>query len=69
MSVLHPRFGKGGSITGGLWVKPPAANEFLRFSHEKTLILAHFLIEKEHAVMQSLWTSGGARNFERGGWP
>ena len=29
---------------------PPAANEFLRFSHKKTLILAHFFNVKEHAV-------------------
>ena len=27
-----------------------AAKEFLRFSHKKTLILAHFFIEKGHAV-------------------
>ena len=27
-----------------------AANEFLRFSHKKTLNLAHFFIEKGHAV-------------------
>ena len=40
----------------GLGAKPPAANEFLRFSNIKTLILAHFFIEKGHAVMQPLWT-------------
>ena len=28
----------------------PAANEFLRFSLKKPLILAHFFIEKRHAV-------------------
>ena len=37
-------------------MKPPAAHEVLRFSHKKTLILAHFFIEKGHAMMQSLWT-------------
>ena len=47
--VAPPGYGKGGT-TGGLRAKPPAANEFLRFSHEKTLILAHFFIEKENAV-------------------
>ena len=37
----HPGFGKGA---------PPASNKFLRFSHKKTLILAHFFVEKGHAV-------------------
>ena len=27
-----------------------SANKFLRFSHKKTLILAHFFIKKGHAV-------------------
>ena len=27
-----------------------ASNEFLRFSHQKTLILAQFFVEKGHAV-------------------
>ena len=55
-----------GATTGGLRVKPPAAggqgaqppatNDFLRFSRKRTLIFAHFFIEKGHAVMQSLWT-------------
>ena len=65
---VHNR-GSGGEIpsyrrprgSGGV-----AANEFLRFSH-KTLILVHFFIEKGLAMMQSLWTVGVARNFERGG--
>ena len=33
-----------------MWAKPLAANEFLWFSHKKTLILAHFFIEKGCAV-------------------
>ena len=33
----------------GVRVKPPAANEFLRFSHKKH-ILAHFFVEQEHVV-------------------
>ena len=45
----------------GLGAWPPAANEFLRCSHKKTLHLAHFLIEKRHAVIQSLWTSAGPK--------
>ena len=69
MSVSNSRFGKEGLITGGLGVKtpatggqeglgamPPAANEFYSFHIKKTLILAHFFIEKGQAVMQSLWT-------------
>ena len=44
---------EGGARPGdkGVWgrsPKPPI--NFLRFSHKKTLILAHFFIEKEHAV-------------------
>ena len=39
-----------GGLTGGLGVKPPAAYNLLRFSHEKTLILANLFIEKGHAV-------------------
>ena len=35
---------------GDLGATSPAANEFLRFSHKKTLILAHFFIERGHAV-------------------
>ena len=49
-TVAHPGFDKGGATTGGLGVKPPAANGFLRFSYKKTLILAHFFIEKGRAV-------------------
>ena len=30
--------------------EPLAANNFLRISHKKTLILAHFFVEKGHAV-------------------
>ena len=42
---------KDGGTTGGLEAKPPASNKFLRFSHKKkTLILAHFFVEKGHAV-------------------
>ena len=37
-------------MTGGLGAQPPAANEFLRFSHKKALFLTHFFIEKRHAV-------------------
>ena len=33
----------------GVGVKPPAANEFLRFSHKKH-ILAPFFVEQEHVV-------------------
>ena len=38
-----------GKAKGGLGAESPAANEFLRFSHKKTLVSAHFLIEKRHA--------------------
>ena len=47
---MHPGFGKGGGTTGSLGAKPPVCNEFLRFSHKKTLILAHLFVEKGHAV-------------------
>ena len=33
---------------GGLGAEPPAANEFLRFSHKKTVLSAHFIMEKGH---------------------
>ena len=39
-----------GAATEGLGAWPPTTHEFRRFSREKTLILAHFFIEKEHAV-------------------
>ena len=35
---------------GDLGARPPAENEFLRFPHKKTHIIAHFCIEKGHAV-------------------
>ena len=41
----------------------PAANEFLRFSHKKTLVLTHFFIEKEHVV--SAVTIDNAKIFSR----
>ena len=34
-------------MSGGV---APAANEFLRFSHKKTIIFASFFIGKGHAV-------------------
>ena len=40
---------KTANICHRLGASHPAANELLRFSHKKTLILAHF-IEKGHAV-------------------
>ena len=43
--------------------KPPAANKFLRFSHKKTLILAHFFIEKGCAV--SAVTMNNAKIFSQ----
>ena len=56
-----PRFNKGGvhcwgsgseaPAAGGkgVWVAlPQAANEFLRFSHKKKLVLPHFLINQGH---------------------
>ena len=46
--MAHREFGKGGG--GAQPASPPAANKFLRFSHEKTLVLTHFFIEKEHIV-------------------
>ena len=60
--MAHQRFGeRGGGITGGLGAKPPASSDFLRFSHKKTLILAHFFIEKGHAV--SAVTVDNAKTF------
>ena len=43
----HPRFGKGGGHNRGCGGE---AGEGVRFSHKKTLILAHFFNEKGHAV-------------------
>ena len=55
------RIWQRGATTGGLGAKPPAANEFLRFSYKKTLILAHFFIEKGRAV--SAVTTDNAKIF------
>ena len=41
-----PRILAKGATTGGLGMKPPVANGFLRFSCEKTLILARFFYRK-----------------------
>ena len=50
-SSQFPGFGqRGEEITGSVGAKPPAANEFFRLSHKKTLFLTHFYIEKGHAV-------------------
>ena len=56
-----PRVWQRGATTGNLGVKPPAVNEFLQFSCKKTLILAHFFIEKGHAV--SAVTTDNAKTF------
>ena len=45
--VAHSGFGNRGATIGGLGA---AASQFVRFSCKKTLILAHFLIEKGRAV-------------------
>ena len=68
--MVYPGFGQlakgGGDIIGGLGTKPPAANEFLRFSHKMTLFSTHFYIEKRHAV--SAVTTSVARILQwRGG--
>ena len=42
------------TTTGGAGLNPPAANEFLRFSHKKTLVLAHFLSKRDMQRVQSL---------------
>ena len=52
--MAHRAFGEGGTQQG-VWgheggAQRAAAHKFLRFSHKKTLILAHFFIEKGHAV-------------------
>ena len=39
-----------GAAIGGLGARAPTANEYLRFSHKKTLILAHLFVEKGCAV-------------------
>ena len=62
-----PKIWKKGTHNRGSGGVAPSRQRILRFSHKKTLNLAHFFMEKGHAVMQSLWTSGVARNFERGG--
>ena len=67
------KFSKGGErtqdltkdegTTGGLGAKSPASNEFLRFSHKKTLIFAHLFVEKGHAV--SAVTTHNAKMFSQ----
>ena len=58
--VAHSGFGERGgrrkATIGGVGAMPPAANEFLRFSHKKTLILAHSFIKKGCAVSAAQWT-------------
>ena len=61
MGGAHPGFGNRGGITGGLGAKPLASNEFLRFSHKKTLILAYFFVGKGRAV--SAFTRDNANIF------
>ena len=63
MTAWHPGIGKRGATTGRQGAKPSAANEFLQFSHKKTLILAHFFIEKVHAV--SAVTMDNAKTFSQ----
>ena len=56
--VAHSGFGKGGSRR----MLRGSGGYFLRFSHKKkTLILAHFFIEKRHAV--SAVTINNAKRF------
>ena len=45
-TAAHPGFAKKGSTTEDLGAYPSAADEFSRFSHKKTLILAHFFYGK-----------------------
>ena len=52
-SVAHP-FGKGGTTTGDVGLKPPTANEFLRFSHKKNTHFSTLFIEKGHAVIAAV---------------
>ena len=72
--MAHPGVGKGEGPQTGVWGESPsvwrlrgsggvapAANKFLRFSHKKTLILAHFFIEKGHGV--SAVTMDNAKTF------
>ena len=61
--VAHSGFGKGEKLRSQVWGGSPAANEFLRFSHKKTLILAHFFIEKGCAV--SAVTMDNAKIFSQ----
>ena len=58
---------KGGNKTGGLGATPPAANEFLRFSHKKTLFLKHFYIEKGHAVSSATTSVASILQWGGGG--
>ena len=56
--MAHPRFGKR-----DLGTYPLAANEFLRFTHKKKLISAHFFLVKGHAV--SAVTIDNAKTFSQ----